>query len=207
MSRAKPVTVISHADAERARGAGEEPAEPEPRSQALLLSFELIESAGDWHALGDIETIVASAVAAVARAPQLAHVLPQGPIEAVIVLSDDREVAGYNSQFRGMAKPTNVLSFPAPHDQPLPDGHARPLGDIILAVETIGREAAEQDVPVAHHLQHLVVHGLLHLAGYDHIAAADAEVMEALETSILATLGVPDPYAGSEPVVASEQAS
>lgn len=204
MSRAPQATVLLPADA--TSGAGEEPADPEPRSPPLLLSFDLIESAGNWEALGDIETIVAAAVGAVARAPQLAHVLPQGALAVAVVLSDDREVAGYNGQYRGMPKPTNVLSFPAAPDQPVPDGEMRSLGDIILAVETIGREAAEQGVPFAHHLQHLVVHGLLHLAGFDHIEAADAETMEALETAILATIGVPDPYAGSEPVAPSAKA-
>lgn len=200
MSRAASLPASPRAHAAQTSGAGEEPADPEPRSPVLSLSFELVESSGDWKALGDVEAIVAAAVGAVACVPQVANVLPQGPLEAVVVLSDDREVAGYNGHYRGKPNATNVLSFPAPPDQPLPAGEARPLGDIILAVETIVREAQEQGVPVAHHLQHLVVHGLLHLAGYDHIEASDAEAMEALETAILAGLGVPDPYAGSEPM-------
>ena len=102
--------------------------------------------------------------------------------------------------YRGKDAPTNVLSLPfreEPHD---PAGAAQPrhLGDIVLAVETLQREAAEQGIPPLHHLQHLVVHGLLHLLGFDHDAEVEAEAMERLETRILATLGVPDPYAAVE---------
>jgi probable rRNA maturation factor len=87
-----------------------------------------------------------------------------------------------------------VLSFSAPAS----DQQIRFLGDIGLAAETVAREAEEQGIPFVDHLQHLVVHGLLHLKGYDHQSPADAEVMEALEVRILATLGIADPYAGGE---------
>ena len=106
-----------------------------------------------------------------------------------ILLTDDDSVAELNERFRGKAGPTNVLSFPAPDN---PEDH---LGDIALAYGVCAREAAEQGKPLAHHLQHLVAHGVLHLLGYDHLTEAEAEEMEALERHILAGLGVPDPYA------------
>ena len=106
-----------------------------------------------------------------------------------ILLTDDDSVAALNERFRGKAGPTNVLSFPAPDN---PEDH---LGDIALAYGVCAREAAEQGKPLAHHLQHLVAHGVLHLLGYDHLTEAEAEEMETLERRLLAGLGVPDPYA------------
>jgi len=106
-----------------------------------------------------------------------------------ILLTDDDTVADLNQRFRGKAGPTNVLSFPAPDNR---EGH---LGDIALAYGVCAREAAEQGKPLAHHLQHLVAHGVLHLVGYDHQTETEAAEMEALERRILAGLDVPDPYA------------
>lgn len=112
---------------------------------------------------------------------------------ASIVLSDNETVQGLNRQFRGKDKPTNVLSFPtdAADWQPSEPPY---LGDIILATETLSAEAEAQQKPVAHHLQHLVLHGLLHLWGYDHLTPAEAEIMETLEISLLKALNIPDPY-------------
>ena len=109
-----------------------------------------------------------------------------------ILLTDDEAVRDLNSRFRGKDYATNVLSFPAPRN---PEGH---LGDIALAYGVCAREAAEQGKPLAHHLQHLVAHGVLHLVGYDHETDAEAEQMEGLERVILAGLGVPDPYAAEQ---------
>ena len=106
-----------------------------------------------------------------------------------ILLTDDDAVAELNQRFRGKTGPTNVLSFPAPDNR---EGH---LGDIALAYGVCAREAAEQGKSLAHHLQHLVAHGVLHLVGYDHQTETEAEEMEALERRILAGLDVPDPYA------------
>ena len=109
-----------------------------------------------------------------------------------VLLTDDASVRDLNARFRGKDYATNVLSFPAPQN---PEGH---LGDIALAFGVCAREAAEQGKPLAHHLQHLVAHGVLHLVGYDHETDAEAEQMEGLERVILAGLGVPDPYAAEQ---------
>lgn len=114
-----------------------------------------------------------------------------GVAELSIMLVDDAEQQRLNKEWRGIDKPTNVLSFP----QIEPFGPvAGLLGDIVLARETLEREAAELETPFAHHFTHLVVHGFLHILGYDHLEDAEAAEMEGLETRILATLGVPDPY-------------
>ena len=110
--------------------------------------------------------------------------------ELAIVLADDSFVRDLNRRYRDKDAPTNVLSFPASHT-PVPDG---PLGDVILAHGTCRREAAEQDKPLAHHLSHLVVHGVLHLLGRVHEADDEAGRMEDEERAILAGLGIPDPY-------------
>ncbi|MBY0562650.1 MAG: rRNA maturation RNase YbeY [Hyphomonadaceae bacterium] len=107
-----------------------------------------------------------------------------------LLLGDDAAIAALNAEFRGKTSPTNVLSFPP--SQPSEAGF---LGDIALAAETIAREAAEQGKTFEAHAAHLVVHGFLHLLGYDHLNDADAEKMEARERGILAGLGIADPYA------------
>lgn len=105
-----------------------------------------------------------------------------------ILLTDDATVRDLNARFRGQDKPTNVLSFPAP------EGPGSHLGDIALAFGVCAREAGEQAKPLADHLRHLVIHGVLHLIGWDHETDTEAEAMEALERRLLARLGVPDPY-------------
>ena len=109
-----------------------------------------------------------------------------------LLLTDDQTVADLNRRFRQQDKPTNVLSFPAPANP------ERFLGDIALAYGVCAREAVEQGKPLAHHLQHLVAHGVLHLLGYDHVSDAEASEMEGLERAILAGLGIPAPYAVGE---------
>jgi len=105
----------------------------------------------------------------------------------VVALADDAAVQALNRRDRGFDKPTNVLSYPS--------GRRQPLGDIVLARETVAREARAQRKTLDQHLTHLVMHGTLHLLGYDHERDADALIMEALETRLLARLGIPDPYA------------
>ena len=118
-----------------------------------------------------------------------------GPVEVSLRLVDEMESRALNHRYRGKDKPTNVLSFPAGDDElSLPPGVERPLGDIVICGPVVDREAAEQGKDRFSHWAHLLVHGTLHLLGYDHEADADAEVMEALETRILARHGLPDPY-------------
>ncbi|MBA3981050.1 MAG: rRNA maturation RNase YbeY, partial [Alcanivorax sp.] len=100
-----------------------------------------------------------------------------------------------NHDYRGKDAPTNVLSFPFEMPEGLTlSGDELILGDIALCADVIAREATEQGKPAAHHWAHMVVHGVLHLLGYDHVADDDAADMEALEVTILAGLGIPDPY-------------
>ena len=120
-------------------------------------------------------------------------------IEISIRLTSDAEVRTLNKQYRQQDKPTNVLSFPMVQPDLIAtlantdDGEVL-LGDIVLAYETCAREAAARNVPVQDHATHLIVHGVLHLLGYDHMTDADAEAMEAIEQSVMATLGLHDPY-------------
>lgn len=112
--------------------------------------------------------------------------------EITVALSNDAMVRRLNLDYRGMDKPTNVLSFNALPSTAL--GIVAPLGDIVLGFETVCRESGDFQRPLEHHVQHLVVHGCLHLLGYDHETKVEAEAMEALETEILGVIGVPDPY-------------
>ena len=137
-----------------------------------------------WDAGEDVRgTIEAAARAA------LAAVRPgRRDAELSIVLADDAFQQHLNRDWRGQDKPTNVLSFPAGLSA---GGH---LGDVVLAHETVRREAERDGKAFAHHVAHLVVHGILHLLGYDHGTEAEARDMEALEVEILARLAVPNPY-------------
>lgn len=117
-----------------------------------------------------------------------------GVAEVTVVLTDDAEQQDLNKQWRGFDKSTNVLSFPQLEPFTPVVGL---VGDITLARETVEKEAAEMGITLQAHFTHLVVHGFLHLLGYDHIEEADAVKMESLETKILATLGIADPYADS----------
>lgn len=137
-------------------------------------------------ALADAEALVMAAAEATLAS--------EGAVSegVTLLLTDDATIRDLNRRFRQQDKPTNVLSFPAPTNP------ERFLGDIALAYGVCAREAAEQDKPLAHHLQHLVAHGVLHLLGYDHISDAEAFEMEGLERAVLAGLGIPDPYAAGE---------
>ncbi len=132
--------------------------------------------------------------AAMAVPATLLHlgIAPEGH-EVAVLGCDDAEVARLNSEFRGKAVPTNVLSWPAiemkPGDAPLAE-----LGDIAISYETCAREASGQGKPFRDHVTHLLVHATLHLLGYDHENDAEAAQMERLEVEILGKLGLPDPY-------------
>lgn len=124
----------------------------------------------------------------------LSHAKPKvtGAAEVTVVLTDDAEQQTLNRDWRKIDKSTNVLSFP----QIEPFGPVAGLvGDITLARETVEREAAEQDLTLEAHFTHLVVHGFLHLLGYDHLTEEEANTMESLEIRILAALSIADPYA------------
>jgi probable rRNA maturation factor len=170
-----------------------EPASDEPPQPSCVLVVDVVFDDGDWSCLPDVEALVAS----VARAVSQRSELKVSDTAATLALSSDAVVARLNGTYRGKPRPTNVLSFPAP---PLPLGvvtlgEPRALGDIILALETVLGEARELGISPEHHVQHLTLHGLLHLLGYDHESDDDATTMETLETDILATLGIGDPYA------------
>ena len=135
-----------------------------------------------WQAEPGAESVVRRAVAETASA------LSTTAGELAIVLTDDSSIRALNRDWRGKDEPTNVLAFPS---EP---GPHRLLGDIVIAYETLAREARSERKSFDHHLAHLAVHGFLHLCGYDHESDRQAATMERLESAILARLGVPDPY-------------
>lgn len=179
-----------------AEGLAEE-AEPPSRETAPVfeseLELDIVEEAGDWSPFGVWDNDIRTAVSALSRHPQARDLAGKA---ASVVLSDDTSVRRLNGTYRAKDQPTNVLSFPFEAPAGTHDPHAlRYLGDIILAAETVACEAAEMGIPPRHHLQHLVIHGLLHLSGFDHIEDAEAVEMEAIETEVLKGLGISDPYA------------
>ena len=144
------------------------------------------------------------ALRAADAAAQVAPELANSRLSASLLFADDAEVRELNREWRGKDKPTNVLSFPMLEREDLlalsPDGPPELLGDIALALETCAREAGEKGVPLEHHAAHLIIHGLLHLAGYDHETGPDdAAAMEALEIKALALIGIADPYGDHGP--------
>ncbi|WP_305095562.1 rRNA maturation RNase YbeY [Croceibacterium aestuarii] len=151
---------------------------------------------GDWPELAE------RAAAALAQiAPELAN--PR--LSVSLLFTSDEEIHALNREWRERDKPTNVLSFPMLERRALlalgPDGPPELLGDVALAHETCAREAADKGVALEDHAAHLIVHGLLHLAGHDHeLGEAEAATMEALETKALAQMGVADPYGDSEAI-------
>jgi probable rRNA maturation factor len=154
----------------------------------MSFAIDISAESEGWTKVPDLEACVRRA----AEAAMLDNEAP--PSEISVVLSDDEHIRELNKHHRGMDKPTNVLSFPAARMK-TPAGAPRILGDIVLAYETIAREAEEESKTIENHLAHLVVHGVLHLLGYDHEDEEEAEMMEARERQILAKLGIPDPYA------------
>jgi probable rRNA maturation factor len=154
---------------------------------------EVLVVADCWQSEPNAEAVIHRAIAAAAESIDE----DVADAEVAVMLTDDTGIRTLNSNWRGIDKPTNVLSFPAlqPEGERKPGDAPRMLGDIAIAYDTLRREADEEDKPFDHHLSHLAVHGFLHLIGYDHETHADAEKMEALEQDVLAQLGIPDPYA------------
>src|SRR5579864_210127 len=165
-------------------------------SNAVVLAVDIVERAPFWRErVAGLEALCAeTARATFASAHQRDE---HGACELSIVLADDALLRELNATWRGIDTPTNVLAFAA-ESGAAPPGAPHLLGDVVIAFETVAREAEAQGKPFAHHLRHLIVHGVLHLLGWDHEDAAEAERMEALEVAILQHFDVPDPYRMSE---------
>ena len=142
-----------------------------------------------WNAVPGLDALAPKAV----RAAFAAAGTDAEDFDTSILFTDDAAIAALNAQWRGKDMATNVLSFPA-GDMPRTGGEARPLGDIVLASGVIAREAAEQGKSLPDHTTHLIIHGVLHLLGYDHEDDGEADEMERLEAEILKGLGISDPY-------------
>ncbi len=176
--------------------------------------IDIAVEAGDWPPKAALRRLAERALAAAAGelgAAALPDPPPPGGREISLLFTNDAAMQRLNAAWRGKDKPTNVLSFPvAPSAQPSPlppspsglrraspanRQELRPLGDIALAAETVRREAELADKPLEAHIAHLIIHGFLHLLGYDHEEEGQAEEMEALERAALSRMGIADPYA------------
>jgi probable rRNA maturation factor len=154
------------------------------------VAVDILTEAGDWPNRSRLQRLAERAVGAAVAVARPA--LASAP-EVSVVFTDDAHIRELNRRHRGKGSATNVLSFPAGRHDGARLGPL--LGDIVLSSGAISQEAADQGLLFDHHLTHLIVHGFLHLLGYDHTADKDAAVMEGLETAILASLGIADPYA------------
>ena len=148
-----------------------------------------IEDVAWTHEVADVEGVAARSVEAALSFGKRSPLPTNGVNDVAVLLTDDETLRDLNQRFRDKDRPTNVLSFPAP------DSAEPHLGDIALAYGVCASEAHAQAKPLADHLAHLVVHGVLHLLGYDHDAESDASVMEETEREILHGFGIADPYA------------
>lgn len=163
-----------------------------------MLEVAVQQEAG-WPEAQWEETAQTAVAEAIRQSPHADWLTRSLMIEVSVRLTGDAEVQALNRDYRQKDKPTNVLSFPMVQPDLLEamsnsdDGEVL-LGDIVLARETCAREAEEKSVAFADHATHLIVHGTLHLLGFDHMGDSEAEAMEAMERSILATLGIDDPY-------------
>ena len=155
----------------------------------MNLSCDVLVEEARWLERLDPEAV---ALAAAEKMVELVRPILHPQAEISVMFSNDDQVEQLNAQWRGKSSPTNVLSFPGIAGKNL---NASPLlGDIVLAYETIDREAREEGKLFSDHTAHLVVHGLLHLVGYDHENESDAKKMETLESRIMSSLGYPDPW-------------
>ena len=152
------------------------------------VAVDVLIEAGEWPARAKLRALAERAIgAATDRAcPDL-----EPGAEVSLLFTDDLHMRGLNLRYRGKDKPTNVLSFP--------QKTGALLGDVILAAETVAKEAALADKPLEDHMAHLIIHGFLHLLGFDHQGDGEAEKMEQLERVALKSLGIPDPYAPANP--------
>lgn len=146
-----------------------------------------------WDAVDDLEALVNKAVEAT-RDVLAGQAFDDAELSIAFVTDEDIRIL--NRDYRSKDSPTNVLSFP--NDMIVPDGSSRLLGDVILAYQTVAREADSQGKAIGHHISHLVVHGFLHLLGYDHETATQADQMESLEIEALERLRIANPYLDPE---------
>ena len=178
---------------------------PRPETSPAPPAIALRAQSRQWLALGDRAALRLRAAQAVEAALAVAPVQPCGGAELSLLLTDDKRIRIVNRDWRGFDKATNVLSFPA-----VPVGQIATspvLGDIVIAYETVAREAQDENKSLGDHFSHLVIHGLLHLLGEDHETDEQAQRMEGLEIAALATLGIADPYADSDLIEAPEAQS
>lgn len=156
----------------------------------LALEIDVSVESGQWAVVSDVEALSSRAILAAAECSGM--VLKKGA-EVSVLLTTDAQIRELNRIWRHQDKPTNVLSFPAATGARMAD--AIMLGDIVVAFETVNREAMIDGKTLEDHLTHLLVHGFLHLLGHDHLTEPEAEIMENLERAILASLSIADPYA------------
>lgn len=162
------------------------------RTHRAVADIDILIEAEGWKDLPGVEAIAEAAAAATLKSEKNTG-------DVTILLTDDAEMRRLNASFRGKDKPTNVLSFPAiPPPPGMKGAESLFLGDLALGYETCAVEASAEGKLLRDHLSHLVVHGLLHLMGYDHETEVEAERMEGRERAILSTLGIADPYSGAE---------
>jgi probable rRNA maturation factor len=159
----------------------------------MTLSAGILISAPAWEREAGLEELVRRAILECARSCKLQFA---GPCEVSVNFCDDATIRSLNAKWRGFDKATNVLSFPSPG----PLKTKLMLGDIVIAYETVAREAAEQKKTLSNHVAHMIIHGFLHLIGYDHETPLEAERMESVERRVSSALGIPDPYAGTEAI-------
>lgn len=169
---------------------------PRPETTQPALDIALRAQSRQWRALGDLASLRARAVQATDAALAVSPVQPISGAEISLLLTDDKRIRAVNRDWRGFDKATNVLSFPAAPAERIAQSPV--LGDIVIAYETVAREADAENKSLADHFSHLVIHGLLHLLGEDHETDAQAQRMEGLEVAALARLGIADPYADGE---------
>jgi probable rRNA maturation factor len=176
------------------RTAGARPRRPKAAPPPAAPELDIIVDSRLWRGQRGVKATLRRAIA------EAAAMAATAGGELAIVLTDDSAIRALNRDWRGKDQPTNVLSFPArnelaaAHPAGRPAAQVRLLGDIVIAYETVAREAIAEQRPFGDHLAHLAVHGFLHLVGHDHAAEAEADTMEALEIAVLARLDVPNPY-------------
>jgi probable rRNA maturation factor len=159
---------------------------PSPRRRSATPLIDIQVTSPLWKTEPAAEDTVRAAIAAASAA------CPAAACEVSVLLTGDSGIRKLNRDWRGIDKPTNVLSFPAAAQKA--DKTAALLGDIVIAFETLKAECEDEDRIFLHHLAHLTVHGFLHLLGYDHQTDSDADEMEGLESKIMSTMKMPDPY-------------